>query len=107
MKQGGEKPMTAARAIGLQHIDELLHFRLYVGESDERVEFGENLWQRPDARRAARVRYAAGSALGLRAPQPPARDANATNEYNPGIGAKQQQQSAEEYESDHNAEHAP
>jgi len=26
------------------------HFRLHIGESDERIEFGENLWQRPDGR---------------------------------------------------------
>ena len=50
--QGGRRrnqPMPAPRAIGFQHIDQLLHFRLHIGESDQRVEFGENLWQRPDA----------------------------------------------------------
>jgi hypothetical protein len=43
----------------------------------------------------------------LRAPQLPACAANATNEYNPGIGAKQQQQAAKQRESDHDAKHAP
>ena len=57
--QGGRRshePMTAARAVGFQHIDQLAHFRFHIGEADERVEFGKNIRQRPDSRRALSVR---------------------------------------------------
>jgi hypothetical protein len=76
--------MPAARAIGFQHINELLHFRLYVGESDQRVEFGENLWQGPDSRRALSVRRSEHGAFGSSPPQPPAGDADAADQDNAG-----------------------
>jgi len=65
-RRAGTQPAHAGAARDrLQHIDELLHFRFHIGESDQRVEFGENIWQRPASRRAASVRHAAGFARGF------------------------------------------
>ena len=108
--QGGRRspePMTAPRTVGFQHIDQLAHFRFHFGEADERVEFGKNIWQRPDSRRAANVRRSEHGALGFSPPQPPAGNADAPHQDNAGIGLKQQQQTAKQRESDHDAKHAP
>ena len=81
--QGGwrrNQPMPAPRAIGFQHIDQLTHFRLHFGEADQRVEFRENLRQRPRARPALSVRVAENGAPSLRPPQPPAGDADASDQ---------------------------